>query len=408
MPKRVNEDGQVWAVPVGDLGYCPAVVARSADPSDPVGFSLVYVWPGVSPDPFAPGEVPPLPDWGDAWVGLVARRPFSTQRWTLAGSLPSFDPDDWPVPPWQEPGPPAYDRTDGWSVATTADAATMTVLTNDAEPASVLDQFPHWSIVTAPSRLESSLEKYLQSNLPYFGEMHVNTVSVDADVVRRWVDYANSARASVNATEPDALPAGRKTDRFLAGGEWLAFPARGGGFSVARLVFRPPKRFRARADGLVMVFDRVWPRWPTLAEARELTINDAVAMGQTSMICVRDGRWRVLGREYPVDTDRWPLPLPWQFRDGDLTVAHVRLPEQELAVDVDPDIVGDDPRNWAGWTGRSSMYWSWETYAGGFATDFMVKGHAVTPERVAIWRHINEQVQAKLDTPLVDHWIETQ
>lgn len=406
MAKRVNEDGEIWAVPVGETGFCPAVVARSADPSDPVGFSLVYVRPTLTATPADAGDVPPLADWETTWVGLVSRRPFSTHRWTLVDSVPSFKPSDWPMPPWQETPPPREEATEGWSVATTSERPSLTVLVNKPEPRAIAEQFPSWQIITAPSAFEKSLAKLLQSKPWNFGDMRIEPIPVDSDSLQRWHDYGTRKRASVHAVEPVALPAGRKTDQSLVGGEWLAFPAAGGGFSVGLFLPRPAERFRIFSDGLVLVFNRVWDRWPPLREAQELNIDDAAAIGQTSMICVRDGRWRVLGRDTPFDAKRWPLPTPWTPHDSDDSVVVLDTRTGPLSIPVDARIVNADPEAGECWSGSSGSWWGLETFAGDQATDHWKESMGVTPQRVAAWRHVNERIESRLGKHPLDLWMD--
>lgn len=408
MAKRVNEDGQVWAVPVGGLGWCSAVVARSADPSDPVGFSLVYLRPMPMAKLPEIESVPPFLDWETAWIGLVGRRPFSTNRWTLVGSLTSFARDQWPVPPWQETAPPRDDAVGGWSIATTADRPTMTVLANDPQSRATVEQFPTWQIVTAPSSLEKSLMKLIEGKQLTFHEMRIETTRLDGDSVRRWNEYASQVRSRSDATEPQALPAGRKTDRSLVGGEWIAFPATGGGFGVGLFLPRPPKHFRVFSDGLMLIFRSQWSEWPTHAEASELTIDDAIAIGQTSMICVRDGRWRVLGRDVPFDAERWPLPTPWELDNDDQSIVRILTLNGLVTVDVDPEILKSDTKAGGCWSRRSCSYRSLETYPGNYATDFMIESTKVTPERVSVWRHVNTRIELALGKPARELWFEAQ
>ncbi len=406
MPKRVNDEGQVWAIPVGRFGFCPAVVARSADPSDPVGFSLIYVWPTPTDELSNPDDLPTLRDWGTAWVGLVARRPFSTKRWTLVGSIGGFDRDEWPMPPWSEWASRSEDAVAGWSVATSGEIPSMTVIANDPVTREVGEVFPPWAIVTAPSALEKGLTNHLKESDGSVFDMAVEPIDVDPERVRQWREYGAEVRSRDVAIEPDALPAGRRTDRSLAGGEWLAFPARGGGFGAGLFMPRPPEHSRVFSDGLVLVFGRVWSTWPTLAQARELTIDDAVALGQTSMICVRDGRWRVLGRDTPFDADRWPLPMWWTVGDTGASV-DIRTADGVLNIPVDPEVLERDPEAGSCWSRSGVSYSSLEVFpAGKYATDYMVDSFGVTPARIQTWRQINRHIESALGRPASTLWID--
>jgi hypothetical protein len=402
--KAVNEDGQVWAVPVGQFGFCPAVIGRRAEQSDPVGFSLVYLWPVPSGDLPDVDALPPLGAWRTALVALVARRPFSTKRWTLVGSYPGFRRDEWPMPPWREAAV-SRDAADGWSVATTGEAASMTVIANDPASREEAERFPPWHVVTAPSALEKGLTNHLMQAEGGFWDMVVEPLALDAEAVSRWRGYGAEVRARSDAREPEALPAGRRTDQALAGGEWLAFPAGGGGFGVGLFLPRPPNHLRVFSDGLVLVFGRVWPTWPTLSEARELTIDDVVALAQTSMICVRDGRWRVLGRDAPFDTDSWPLPMWWTpNKSGDASI-DISTADGVLNIPVDQDVIDADPQAGSCWRGSSTSYSALEAFPGcRYATEYMLESCGVTPTRVETWRTVNRSIEAHIGRPASTLW----
>ncbi|MFN8019931.1 MAG: hypothetical protein U0Q03_00250 [Acidimicrobiales bacterium] len=404
MAKAVNEDGQVWAVPVGPFGFCPAVVARRSEPSDPVGFSLVFVRPVPSADLPDVDALPPLDAWGAAVVALVSRRPFSTKRWALVGSQARFRRDEWPMPPWR--GAAVTSEADeGWSVATTGEAPSMTVIANDPVRREEAERFPPWHVVTAPSALEKAITNHLKGSTGGFWDSVVEPVDVDTSVVSRWRDYGAEVRARPDAREPEAWPAGTRTDRALSGGEWLAFPAAGGGFGVGLFLPRPPSHLRTFSDGLVFVFGQVWSVWPTLAEARELAVDDVVALAQTSMICVRDGRWRVLGRDDLFNTDGWPLPTWWTpSASGDASI-DISTTNGMLNIPLNQAVIDADPKAGSCWRGSSSSYSTLEAFPGRrYATDYMLEWHGVTPTRVKTWREVNRCIEAHIGRPARSLW----
>ena len=407
MTKVVNEDGEVWAVPVGSFGFCPAVVARRADPADPVGFSLVYLRLVASAELPDPGALPSLSEWGKTWVGLVARRPFSTRRWTPLGTHPRFDRDAWPMPPWRQGL--AADREEGWSLATSAETPSMTVLANDPVPREVAEVFPPCEIVTAPSALEKGLKNLLKQSEGAAFDIVIEPVTVSAATLGRWREVGAEVRSRPWAVEPEGFPPGRRTDQGLRGGEWLAVPACGGGFGVGLFLPRPPKHLRIFSDGLVLVFGRVWPTWPTLSQARELTIDDAVALGQTSMICVRDGRWRVLGRDTSLDTDRWPLPTWWtpsKANDGSIDIT---TGDGVLNVPVGREIIDADPEAGTCWRHKSFGYSTLEIFpAGRYTPAHLVERHGVTPQRIRTWREVSRCIEATLGRPASTLWIDDE
>src|SRR5262245_42707340 len=82
--------GEVWSVPVRDVGFFPLVIARAPAPKAPVPLAFAYLLLHPTTDPPDPAKLPPIADWGRAWIGLVPLRPFRTGRWKLAGRLPEF------------------------------------------------------------------------------------------------------------------------------------------------------------------------------------------------------------------------------------------------------------------------------------------------------------------------------
>jgi hypothetical protein len=84
--------GELWAVPLSGTGSCPLVIACGPSPMAGVDFALAYLRPDLQEQP--PAEVPPVAEWGSAWVGLVVMRPFRNERWIRCGDVARFDPAD--------------------------------------------------------------------------------------------------------------------------------------------------------------------------------------------------------------------------------------------------------------------------------------------------------------------------
>jgi hypothetical protein len=192
----------------------------------------------------------------------------------------------------------------------------------------------------------------------------------------------------------------------MKAGMWMGFPMTGGGFGAAILIEKPGPQHRFFSDAVVMAMRRKYDRWPTLKDVLPLNPQDGAIVTQTSMICVRDGRWRVLGEHPAFEPEAWVWPLPWwpmpkQRRGGVITVMVDKLNAVELK--IDPAILALDHRAGERCRGCSSssaiekdvpMIMHGTHYALSDACDF-AQG-IVTPERLKAWRAINAAIKRAL------------
>ncbi|MFC8730863.1 Imm26 family immunity protein [Luteimicrobium sp. NPDC057192] len=95
-------------------------------------------------------------------------------------------------------------------------------------------------------------------------------------------------------------------------GHWFAVPLRDGGFALGLVA-------RANRDGVL--FGYFFGPWrdelPSLTEAQGLAPDDAVLVGKFGHLGLKQGRWRLLGRDR--DWDRDALPMPAFVRYEELT-----------------------------------------------------------------------------------------
>lgn len=411
---EVVREGQVWAVPVPGMGYCPAVVARTPAPDADVDFVLLYLRAELSDKP--PKSVPPLDEWRKAWIGMIPTQPFRKGRWTLCGEVKGFDRDEWPMPPSRasavgedEPREEWGKHPWGemWSIETTLDEPTMTVIENVAATREEALGFPQVSAVIAASGFEKGLTHLLKKRRAGFWDVEVKLEDVSAAGVRRWSSHAAAARAKWKGTPLGWLPAGKKTDRDTHAGQWFGFPMQGGGFGAAILIEKPAAHQRMFSDAVVMSMKRRWERWPTMEDLRGLKPEDGMLVAQTSLIVVRDGRWRVLGEHPGFDPAEWTWPRPWsqnvdQRKTGSISVAVDRSKSVELK--LDPKVLALDPHAGQRCRGSQSGYGiELDTARGingaapGMNDDMPhhVQGF-VNPERVKAWRTINAAIDAEL------------
>lgn len=411
---EVVREGQVWAVPVPGMGYCPAVVARAPKPDADVDFVLLYLRAEVSAKP--PKSVPPLSEWGKAWIGLIPTQPFRKGRWTLCGEVKGFDRDEWPMPPSRasavdERVPPEEWGKDAWgemwSIETSLDEPTMTVIENAPATREQALGFPQVSVVIAASGLEKGLTHLLKKRRAGFWDVEVKLDDVSAAAVRRWNKHASAARKNWKGIPPGWLPAGKKTDRDTHAGQWFGFPMQGGGFGAAILIEKPAMHHRVFSDAVVMSMKRRWDRWPTMDDLRGLKPEEGMLVAQTSLIVVRDGRWRVVGEHPAFDPAEWVWPRPWsqnveQRKANSISVAI----NQSKSVDLKlhPKILALDPHAGERCSGSQSGYGIELDTARGIAgtapainddLPHSFRGF-VTSERLKAWRTINAAIEAEL------------
>ena len=401
----------MWAVPVARLGFCPLVVARAPREDAEVDFAFAYLQPKLREQPPGPVSIEPLATWGEAWLGLVPIAPFRKGRWQRCGPLPGFHRSQWPVPPARNSAVNEDEPVEQWgagaggelwSIETTADAPTMTLLANTPATREDALRFPRVDVAIAASSFEKALVTRLKGRASGFWDMRLCVNAVSADALRAWREHAERVRSKPPPTPSDWLPAGRKTDRAVKAGAWLGLPLRGGGFGAALLVAKPEKHVRLFSDAVVMSMRRRWDRWPTLAAVRRLRPEDGAAVEQTSMICVRDGRWRVLGYQENFDPNEWAWPRPWhQTPGGQRTGAVlVSMPGGHLEIKIDPALLRLDPqagRRCAGSASYAAIETDTPRILDGVHPSQTGAPHCseaiVTPERLAAWRKINAALE---------------
>lgn len=390
------------------LGFCPLVVACAPRADADVNFAFAYLQPEVFEQPPSPAAIAPLAAWERAWLGLVSTAPFRKGRWTRCGRLPGFDRSEWPIPPArrsavdesqpvEEWGKNAWGEM--WSIETTADEPTMTLLANTPATRHEALRFPRIDVVTAGSRLEQGLVHYFKRRRVPFWDMDVSVEALRPDSPRIWREYAERVRAAPPPTPPNWLPAGRRTDRRLRAGAWLGLPLTGGGFGAALLIEKPDRHLRFFSDSVVMAMRRRWPRWPTLDDVASLRAEDGALVAQTSMMAVGDGRWRVIGYSAAFNAREWVWPRPWsqEVTERGSGIISLNTADGSLLVRIDPGILRLDPLAGERCNGMShplgielnvprivdGTHWSSGRKRGPAQA-------IVTPKRLTAWRRIND------------------
>lgn len=400
------QTGDLWSIHVPKVGYFPLIIARAPNPEAAVPFSFGYLDPRPSPAAPRPKTVAPLADWEHAWIGLLPSLPFTSERWTRIGPLPAFDPDEWPIAPGQRSNYSEADVTKDpdlakfrlCSIETTRDEPTMTILESAGADAQAARDFPIVQTITKASDLEKALANHsLKKNGGVWG-LDLELSKISPDRINRWRKWATQARERCSDQQDPAIPAGRTTDRRVKAGDWLGFPLPGGGFGAA-LVVRRKAGAVIFGDALVYTFPKIFDFYPTPDQLESLRPEDACLLRGTSLIVVRDGRWRVLGEHPRFDPQIWVVPHSWhqttsQRESGDANIhfedgrkVTVRLPPKSR--DLDPLSASVTSTNSSAYSieGNTSLF---ARRSDSSKIPEWVQKERLTPARINNWRTLNK------------------
>jgi hypothetical protein len=344
--------------------------------------------------------------WKSAWLGLISTLAMRKGRWQLCGEIRGFRREDWPIPPARES---IVDESEPvsewgkhpwgemWSIATTTDEPTLTLIDNAPATREQALQFPRVDFTTAASRLEKALVTHFKGRQRSFWDMELSLESVPAGAIKRWREYAEAIRAGSSPEPLGWLPPGRKTDRALRAGMWLGMPLQGGGFGAAMLVAKQEPHERFFSDAVVMGMRRKWERWPTLAELATLTPDDGALVAPTTMAVVRDGRWRVIGEHPNFDAEQWPWPIPWSSERGNTDKVQVSVPPGKyIEIHIDPEILSLDSntgRRCAGMSSPGAIEMNIPRVMAGTLPKGLCDDAVVTSGRLQAWRQINRAIR---------------
>lgn len=398
--------GEVFAAPVGELGYCSGVISRP--PQGETGLIHVYVRMELTRQPLKAGEIGRPHEWPGAWIGLLKKKSVESGRWPVAGVVPRFDREAFPIPPVGTVE--EIKRSDGTNaevcwVETTADEPSMWPIANVAASAAEARRFPGLNVIVAGSNLEKSLVRHFGKMGFTFHDVPVEPRVVREGEVERWDARAAAARKRASE-EPQAklLPAGARTDRGAKAGDWFAFPMPGGGYGAAILIVRPAKHERVFGDAAMMSVRRRWERCPTLEDVRGLRAEDGAILRQTSMICARDGRWRGLGAHPGYDAAKWPWPERWWAPHDDAEGTSINLrfgPGDNRRARLPKGIIDLDPvagLTLSAMSGGDGIAFDTHRVLEGIARVREPKGQwadpIVTPARIAAWKEQNAAIAA--------------
>ncbi len=412
---QVVSEGEIWAVPVPGVGFFPLVIARAPKPDSPMPFAFVYLSLERCESTTDAAKVPPLLKWDRAWIARVALPAFKKERWTRVGLVKHFEPRHWPVVPsgslaWTADSladNPALTELDLCSIETTRDEPTETVIDNTPVSRFVAEIFPRVATLTRPSSLEAALEKWTRNRDPNFWDMKLTLTPIDHRRLRRWVAWAADARARTAGESEPAIPAGSATDKSIEPGHWLAFPPFGGGFGVA-LVVRRKGGIVIFGDAMLYGFAKAFQHWPTLEDVQHLTPDDACFVGGTSLVNVRDGRWRVLGAQPGFCEDDWVVPFDTPQTRSLAEQSQIgmtsELSKDQLAKDLkevlalDP-LAGDVANTHYSSGNIELMLAICARHRDKLHLRPSEQKDLVTPERLAAWRKINAAIDKALRRP---------
>lgn len=402
--------GDLWSIPIAGIGHYALVIARAPTPTSPVPFSFGYLLPKPFAEPPSPKTMPPLANWQSAWIGLLPMKPFKEARWNRIGPLPSFNPADWPITPCANL---RYDEEDlaknpDWatfnfcSIETTRDEPSMTVIDSTGVTTEEALRFPQLNVITQASSFEKALAKIAKGLELRGWDLDIRFTPVDSARITRWRSWAEQARKRCLSRPDLPHPAGRATDKRIKAGDWLGMPLTGGGFSAV-VVARRKKGAAIFADAIVYCFPRRFDDYPTIHQLARLTPEDSCLLCGTSLISVRDGRWRLLGEHPDFDPAEWIIPYGWHQVTSDrgtgkisvnLDGTHYRaiqVPESTLALDPHSHKV----------TCSSFSSSSIESDTAACernlippAAEEWFEERRITPARINAWRKLNKAIEA--------------
>lgn len=172
------------------------------------------------------------------------------------------------------------------------------------------------------------------------------------------------------------------------------FPLAGGGYGACVVLrFNRDRRYGDRFCVLAG-FRRRFPAPPSIGDLEGLTILDACNVSMYFDHRLMDGTWTRLGKMPGYDRHAWPLPL-WR---GYLTGHVIELDDEYL--DVSPALVPwgtlppDEYESLLLHTGCGT-----EDGMPGHLDDILdepehIFGHAITPQKIAIWEGIRARLRA--------------
>jgi hypothetical protein len=187
----------------------------------------------------------------------------------------------------------------------------MTLLDCTGTDETTARRFPSVEDITAASRFEAALGRSVTGREPGFWDLELELNEVSNDRIGRWAAWAADTRARYGGRVDPPIPAGRTTDRNVKPGHWLGLPLRGGGFGAALVVARR-SGIVIFGDAFLYCFPRVFDFYPKLSDVSGLRPEHACYVAGTSLVNVRDGRWRVLGAEPGFRESDWELPPSWE------------------------------------------------------------------------------------------------
>ncbi len=313
--------GEVFSISLPSLGMICGVVSRP--PNAETGLLHVYIRMDLVERSIKAEKIGLPHEWPAAWVGLVTTKSIVTGRWPVYGRIQRFEPDAFPIPPTRLES--TVRNSTVWSIQTSADEPSLTMIDNISATKNEAIQFPSLEIVIAGSALEKSLVRHFRGMGFTFHDVPVEAIKITKSDIGRWNKHAKKVRAAIDLNELHFAPAGSKTDRNAKPGDWFGFPLPGGGFGVAILLYRPARHERVFSDVLVLSMRKRFDCWPTLQDVSKLTADDGAIMRQSSFISVRDGAWRLLGPHPSFDPSDWPWPLRWHLERYDQPTDNIVL-----------------------------------------------------------------------------------
>lgn len=316
---RTFSAGDVFEIPVKSHGFVALVVVRPPDPADPMQACVCYCTLRPQADAVHVNSMQSPATWGNGWVGLVECKALRSGFWRRAGSIHSFDPQQWPVPPLRSSDKPPF------ALEYHNPTRCMQVLACEPCEPDVGYQFPEYDVVSAVRKFERGIKDCIENEPPGFFGHRVAAVAMNSKAIALWVRAWPRQDPAGRAGLPHT-PERPKSSPNVLPGDVVAIPLPTGGFGVLVVARREPKHPR---NGWAIWFglDCRFTRPPSMDEIDKISVTRAVSVHRSVDHVVGGSRWQRIGAVSDFSFDSWPV-IPHARRNGPRSAAR-----REICID---------------------------------------------------------------------------
>jgi hypothetical protein len=299
--------GEVFEIPVKSHGFVALIVVRPPDAADPMQACVCYCTLRPQADAVRADSIQSPATWGNGWVGLVECKALRSGFWRHAGSIRSFDPRQWPVPPLRSSDEPPF------SLEHHNPTRCMQVLACESCEPDVGYRFPEYDVVSGVRKFERGIKDCIENEPPGFFGHRVAAVAMNPEAIDLWARARPRQNPAGRAGLPHT-PERPKSSPNVMPGDVVAVPLPSGGFGVLVAARREPKHPRNGWTiwfGLQARFDHP----PELREIGDLVVTRAITIDRALDFSLAPCRWQRIGSIADFSSDAWPV-LPVAFPLG--------------------------------------------------------------------------------------------